>query len=222
MEPNDSIGKSITEFFSRLTKEPAEAFGGMLADRIRFWRVKQAVRLKEKLEVFIQQRGIDDKREVPLKLAVAVLDGATMEEDDELHTEWAKLLTNALDPSFEAEVRIAYTEILRSLNPLDARLLHEIYNAATVAEGALTETQVDLSKISREGDIGKREILLSADCLMRQRCIVQAPKMFQPGQNISHEGDEIKWVTPPPQQVGTYEHLVLLTQLGASFVRCCT
>jgi hypothetical protein len=118
-----SLTKSIADFFANLTKEPAEEAGGMLADRIRFWRIKQAVSLKEKLEAFLKQRGITDTREVPLKLTVAVLDGATMEDDDELHTEWAKLLANAVDPSFKAEVRVAYADILRSLNAFDVSCL---------------------------------------------------------------------------------------------------
>ena len=216
------ISESITEFFSNLTKVPAEEFGGLLADRIKFWRLKQAVGLKEKLDVFMQQRGIEDTREVPPKLTVSILDGSTLEDDDELHTEWAKLLTNAIDPSFKPEVRIVYTDILRSLNAFDAKLLHEIYNvAAAKPDKLLHEVNVNLVDIANRISANQQDTELSRDCLVRQRCIVQAPKMMQPGQHISHDKGGVKWITPPAQQVGVWEHVVMLTQLGAAFVKCC-
>jgi hypothetical protein len=43
MGSGDGITKSITDFLARLTKEPAGEVGGMLADRVRYWRLKQAV-----------------------------------------------------------------------------------------------------------------------------------------------------------------------------------
>lgn len=217
-----SVSKSLAEFFASLTKEPAEEAGGMLADNIRFWRIKQAIRLKEKLEEFLRQRGITDKSELPLKLTVSILDGATIEDDDELHTEWAKLLTNAVDPSFKDEVRVAYTDILRSLNAFDARLLHEIHSvAAAEPDKTIHEAEVNLVEIANRIHANKQDTELSRDCLIRQRCIVQTPKMIQPGQYVSHEGRDTKWVTPPPQQSGVWENVVTLTQLGAAFVKCC-
>lgn len=216
------IGQSISDFFASLTKEPAEEMGGMLADRVRFWRVKHAVRLREKLDEFLLQRGVTNRRCLPLKLTIAILDGATMEDDEELHTEWAKLLANAVDPSFTGDVRVAYADILRSLNAIDARLLHEIYNVASqVRDTEIHRAQVNLIEIANRIEASKAMTELSRECLLRQRCITLAPKMFQPGQYISHGGDDPMWVTPPPQQIGVLDHVVVLTQLGAEFVRAC-
>jgi hypothetical protein len=220
-----SLNKAITEFFANLTKESAEEAGGIVADRIRFWRIKQALSLKEKLDIHLKQRGITDTREVPLKLTVAVLDGATIEDDDELHSEWAKLLANAVDPGFEAEVRVAYTDILRSMNAFDAKLLHEIYAVAVKekdGEKSIHEVHVNVIEIANRIGANKPTTELSRDCLIRQRCIELAPKMHQPGQHITHDGGAVKWVTPPAQQVGVYEHAVFVTELGEAFVKACT
>lgn len=225
MSADDGIGKSISDFFASLTKEPAEEFGGMLADRIRFWRIKQAVGLKEKTEAFLRQRGVTDRRAIPLKLTVAIVDGGTIEEDDDLHTMWAKLLTNALDPQFTAEVRYAYTEILRALSPFDVRTLNEIYKQTADLSQSLNRAEdyvhVDLSQISRQVGSNKEEMLLSADCLMRQRLIYPMLNFQEGGQVISHEEGEIKWVNPPPLISGISQHRVALTQLGFAFVRAC-
>lgn len=197
----------------------------MVADFVRFMRFKQAVRLKEKTEEFLRQRGIISPRLVSLKLAVAILDGATIEDDDELHTLWAKLLTNARDPTFTEDVRYAYAEILRSLSPSDARLLNEIYDQSEYLAKELNRTiesvEADLASISKKANVAKAEVLLSSDCLIRQRLIVQLFNYSDGAQVISHDGGEIKWINPPPQLTGVSLRRVQLTPLGLAFVRCC-
>lgn len=209
----------VTVFLvGKVLKESAGEVGGMIADKVRFWRLKQAVDLKEKTEAFLDQRGVTDTRSVPLKLTLAIVDGATIEEEDELHTLWARLLANALDPSFKPELRVAYVDILRSLTAFDARLLQEIYSvAATIHDG-----HVNLADIANRIGATKKQTFLSRDCLIRQHLIVLAPKILQPGQYVSHDGEGVKWVTPPAHQIGEWEHLVLLTQLGSAFVEALT
>lgn len=229
MGAGDGLGKSIAEFFANLTKEPAEEFGGLVTDGIKFWRMKQAVRLKDKVEHFLREPGITDKRAIPLKLTVAIVDGGTIEGDDGLHTFWAKLLTNSLDPSFTEEVRIAYAEILRALSPFDARVLSEINKQTLELANSLNQSRksirVDLSAISREINSTRRDMLLSADCLLRQRLIFQTPNYNEAQQVISNDGsgdvDGIKWVNIPPQITGFSIHLVALTDLGFAFIKAC-
>lgn len=217
-----STSNKIVEFFQDLAKASADDASGLLSEKLFFWRSNQALKLKEKLEGLIEVRGIKDRKTIPLKLIAATIDAATIEEDDELHTKWAKMLANALDPKFKPEVRILYTDILRSLNAFDIRLLDEIYRAASETDRDITEVAVKLPELAKSIGVTKQTVLLSADCLIRQRCIIQAPKMYQPGQVISHGQEGVRWVTPPAQQVGLHEHIVKLTQLGVSFVKCCS
>jgi hypothetical protein len=76
------------------------------SDRVRARRIEAAIfdwgRLAElvhKTATELKAKGIDTTRPVPPKIAIPLLENATMEDDDELHSKWAKLLANALNPS---------------------------------------------------------------------------------------------------------------------------
>jgi hypothetical protein len=66
-------------------------------------------------------------RPVPLKIAIPLIQGATLEDDDELQDRWAALLVNAANAEFDGEVRRSYAVILEQLTRLDAQILEAIY-----------------------------------------------------------------------------------------------
>jgi hypothetical protein len=56
------------------------------------------------------------------------LQGAAIEEEEELHTKWSALLANAASSD---KVHPSYIEILKQLTPDDARLLDRLYEHTT-------------------------------------------------------------------------------------------
>jgi hypothetical protein len=75
----------------------------------------------------LQKRGIHDPnlcREMSAKMGYVFIPPASLETDPDLQKLWAKLLANALDPNFEeSKIRMAFIDIIKSLEPLEARLL---------------------------------------------------------------------------------------------------
>lgn len=46
-----------------------------------------------------------------------------METDDFLQNTWARLLTNAVDPNFKSEIRVAFVDVIKTLTAVDVKIL---------------------------------------------------------------------------------------------------
>ena len=65
---------------------------------------------------------------VPIKLLFPLLDGASLEEDEDLHTMWSRLLASAASPENTNRVRPAYIAVLRQLAPDELAILNWIWS----------------------------------------------------------------------------------------------
>jgi hypothetical protein len=80
----------------------------------------------KKAERMAQKAGFTPKA-VPIKLLFPLLEGASLEGDEDLHTMWSALLANAASPQQTNEVRPGYIAILRQLAPDEAAILNWIW-----------------------------------------------------------------------------------------------
>jgi len=64
-----------------------------------------------------------------MKIALPILEQASLEECDELQDLWASLLTSAVDPNFDGSVRTAYIDILKQVEVMDVHILQAVYRA---------------------------------------------------------------------------------------------
>lgn len=74
----------------------------------------------------LQKKGIKVTRVVPPKIALPLLEHATIEHEDDLHELWENLLTSALDPS-EQKVQRTYVSVLSEFRAKDAHALRKMY-----------------------------------------------------------------------------------------------
>lgn len=137
---------------------------GLVADRVKYWRIKQALSLKEKTEKLLQERGVNEPRSVPAKFLLPLLDAATVEEDDDLHTRYATLLANARDPNFKSGTPKYYVSILSELEPFDMLLLDKIFDAAPLVSN---NNYVVLNKLSEAVHVDQMLCKISVRNLMR-------------------------------------------------------
>lgn len=116
-------------------------FGKAIEDTVgRFWtdraiasRVEAAIydwarlaTLLHNTEKKLEKKGIKITRVVPPKIALPLLEHATMEQEDDLHELWENLLESALDPS-EEEIERKYVSVLAELSGRDAHALRRLY-----------------------------------------------------------------------------------------------
>jgi hypothetical protein len=121
---------------------------GLLADRLQFYRWERAELLFKKTQEKLHQRGIKELRTVPPKILLPLIENATLEEDDDLHTLWANLLVTALTPQ-KQEVHALYINILRQLSGSQAKLLSELSKKYQSINESVRIEVIDESSVRR-------------------------------------------------------------------------
>ena len=172
------------QFLARVLGETIENGVGIIGDRLKYMRFNQAVKLHQKAEKGLKAKGVESKdyRTLAAKIGIPLIENATLEENDELHTLWANLLANALDPNFSGDISIIHVSLLKEMLPMDVKILHSIYNAKQheFQMAKLDDITFSKAKIAKylKKDLDKIEISLLN--LMRLGCIK--------GGNVKTEG----------------------------------
>lgn len=103
------------------------------SDREMTKRIESAILDWERLELLMQKvekrfrdKGITQTRLPPPKIVLPLIEHATMEYEDDLHTLWANLLGTALDAAGD-QVHRKYVSTLAELSAEDARALEAIF-----------------------------------------------------------------------------------------------
>jgi len=124
------LGQEVIKFLSRFLGGSLEQAGGIFEDKLKYLCWERQVRLMDRADQFLKQRRLDDPtRRVPLNIFVPLVQGGSLEENDDLQDRWAMLLVNAGDAEGGIEVRRAFLSILEDLSPLDALVLERIYSS---------------------------------------------------------------------------------------------
>jgi len=166
-------------FIARFVSGPLEQGIGIFEDRLRYMRWERQIRLMSRAEEFLQQSGLTaPTRPIPLKLAVPLLQGATLEDDDGLQDRWAVLLVNAANASFDTEIRRSFLDILAQMTPLEAQILDVLYELPfeqSQHAGILTAELPSSARIKKEEESEfaepGEEVVLALSNLARLGCL---------------------------------------------------
>lgn len=123
---------------SSFIKGPVCQVIGMLEDWLKFMRGKNLVKLASRVQEIMTAQGLNGpNKPIPLKLAVPLLEAATLEDDDYLRDRWATLLVNSATIESGINLTRTYIDILERMTALEVRLLEKIYSTPTpnVEEG---------------------------------------------------------------------------------------
>lgn len=128
---NTALGivKDFGGFVSRIIGEPIDEAVGMLTDKLRYSRWERRQRLIERSKQFIEERDIKGElKPVTPKIALPIIENASLEDNDELQDLWARLIASSVDPNFDGTLRTAFIDILKQLEVIDVHILNYIYN----------------------------------------------------------------------------------------------
>lgn len=115
----ESVRKLIGPFSDPVLKE----LGEYVATRIRFIHFKRSLKVLEEAKRLLDERGIKPNP-VDLKILVPILEGAGLEDNDDLISMWSGLLASAASGG---RVLPAFARILRDISPEEGRILDYIY-----------------------------------------------------------------------------------------------
>ncbi|PSF10796.1 Abi-alpha family protein [Marinobacter shengliensis] len=115
------------KFISDVAGVPIATAVGIFEDKLRYIRWENQVRLIDKANEKLAQRGLSaPSRTLSLQFAVPLVEAASLEEDDYLKDMWATVLVNAADETVEVQLRRAFISILEDMTSLDVRILKVI------------------------------------------------------------------------------------------------
>lgn len=163
-------------FLNRVFGDMVEDGIGVVADRIRFFRIQNYLALSENTARIMRNRGYSESditKIVTPKVAIPLIESATLEDDSELQALWAQLLANAMDPKFNLDIRFRHVSLLREMEPLDVRILNsshseKLANFDTVPfDKVLFERKV----IAQNIGVAENVIEISLLNLIRLNCI---------------------------------------------------
>jgi hypothetical protein len=223
--------KSRTFLWNVLGKHIELASETFLSEPLRYLAAKRHLRLIDRYNELISARHLEGKtRPVPLKIALPVFEHASLETDDALQDLWANLLATAGDPNHASDIRVGFVDIIKQLEPVDAKILSILYREllsicsryqkenASGGDGHFaspTDFPVERTVVFQQVPISDVEYEESVENLMRVGCV-----------RSYIITDEITGAVNGVPAVGTasaifrYDHLCV-TALGVSFVEAC-
>jgi len=111
----------LTGIVKSILGPAAIEIGKSLEDEARRYRYGRQLACLQKAEAMTLKAGFKPKS-VPVKMLFQLLDGASLEEDENIHTMWSALLANASSPHAEL-VHPSYIGLLRQMTASEAAVL---------------------------------------------------------------------------------------------------
>ncbi len=165
--------QKVGGFLNKVAGNAAVEVGGALYDWARVFRYKNLIRLQDKVEDIHAARKLQG-RSIPIapRLAIPLLQAASEEDEETLQDMWAGLIANATDPDRRLELRKIFTEILSSLEPLDAEILRYLAGQGWLMHRNVPGGGITLAKMVTALRASEKSIQISLQNLHRLGCVI--------------------------------------------------
>jgi len=208
------IADKAGSFFAKVFREPIDEVSGMITDKMRFIRWKRMVQMSDEVNKILEDKKVHTTRAVPPKIALPLIEEASLEEDPNLQHLWNHLLANAMNPEFNGEIRYGFLEMIKEITGIEAVLLNNFYEILN-KEGKLRPLSsiydylLKKEQIMQFLQISTDDYAIAANNLMRMQLI--APAIMKGGASMGSE----------PLTIYKGIDAVTLTPLGVKFVEAC-
>lgn len=227
-----SAAEKLGQFLSNVFGEPIKTSVGMLQDKLAVVRWERQLRLADRVREIIEERSKEGiSVSVPPRLAVPIIEAASLESDDSLQDLWAHLLASAMNSESAQKVRSAFVDIIKQLEPIDVKILEFCYGKyrekranriARLGEKMWYKDKdptyfgIARQEIALGLTIGGEDYLNAVDNLIRVRLL--ASYVDESSVETEVDGSQESY------DVSIYHGYdsVCITSLGVSFVRTCT
>jgi hypothetical protein len=113
------------EYADLIIKPPLEQLGGILADAVGFWRLRNKVRLLLKTKQYLEEQQVEPTKLLP-NVFVPLVEEAGNTDDETLSEMFARLLASHLETAQAGKVHPSFAKTLGQLSGLDAQILRMV------------------------------------------------------------------------------------------------
>jgi hypothetical protein len=124
------VGSYLADILGDLPKDLVGLLGG---DLVKARRIEKATILWEKTQERLRDWRVHEPDPPSLKYAIPILEAAVDEENEGLQNLWARLLATAMDPARRDQMRQAFVETVKQMDPMDALVLGTMPRAREAA-----------------------------------------------------------------------------------------
>ena len=144
--------EAAKSLLQKLCGPAAEEFGAMLQDRTRVYRLKNQLRMLGKVQTMLDNAGTG-VHSVPLRTLLPFLEGAALEDDEDLSDKWAGLLATAASSNESGLMHPSFPRILSEMSPRDAFVLDRLYQLGTPINWIAFRKQLTVELETQEDSI---------------------------------------------------------------------
>lgn len=216
------VADKAGSFLAKVFKEPADEISGMITDKLRFIRWKRMVQMSDEVNKILDSRKVTKTKAVSPKIALSIIEEASLEDDPSLQYLWNNLLANAMNPEFNSEIRYGFIDMIKGITAREAQLLNEFYgildsNKMTRPLNNLHSYVLYKEKLMDLLYMTHDDYAIAANNLMRLQLI--APGIIEGGVSIGI-GQGIKRKV---EKLTAYKGIdaITMTPLGVLFVEAC-
>lgn len=175
------------------------------------FRNRMALKFFGLTKKMIQEAGFDPKAVSP-KLFLPILQNASLEEDEDLQSRWAALLTNAANPDTQNGVLPSFPDILGQLTAFEAQFLDRVYDE-------IAKDEVEAERMHEQFKLGPPSLAnLPTECHIRSETLEIASAI------VLGNLDRLGLVKESPVSEDVFDKALVpfrLTAFGRAFVWAC-
>lgn len=165
--------QQLSPFFQKVLGESLETVGGIIADWAAFFRYRNLLFIRDRVEEIHSKRKLEGKSiSIPPRYAIPLIQAASIEDDPNLREMWAGLIANATDPNKSLNLSKLHIETLKSLEPLDASVIEYLYKMQAKVFMTSEEPAVNSQCIAEALSIDIEEIYISLQNIFRLGCLL--------------------------------------------------
>ena len=99
----------------------------ILGNETALWKIKNALKIRQKLEALRSVRGITDNEFAEMRIGVPLIERAINEDNELLQDMWAGLLAASMGKAEILHAEKSFVHVVSSLDPDEADLLNDMY-----------------------------------------------------------------------------------------------
>lgn len=151
----------VSSFLGAVCKPGLEELGFLIKDKVRLWRLNNIMRMLEKAKGRMNFDGQELNLCANPRVGLAIMEGCSEVDDDELQELWAGLFVSSCTPDGCDDSNLNFVDLIRHMSSVEARIIEYACknsqkvlcpNKLIVAE-ELIVSFADLSKIAGTDDI---------------------------------------------------------------------